>query len=57
MIPGFAVPLWTDASCNWEGARVINTIEVVDQAGALAYTFEDLMRYHGGDSPGVWRTR
>src|SRR2546423_3144478 len=52
MIPGFAVPLWTDASCNWEGARVINTIEVVDQAGALAYTFEDLMRYHGADSPG-----
>jgi hypothetical protein len=31
---------------------VINTIEVVDQAGALAYTFEDLMRYHGSDSPG-----
>lgn len=34
------------------GARVINTIEVVDQAGALAYTFEDLMRYHGANSPG-----
>lgn len=31
---------------------MINTIEVVDQAGALAYTFEDLMRYHGADSPG-----
>jgi hypothetical protein len=31
---------------------VINTVEVVDQAGALAYTFEDLMRYHGADSPG-----
>ena len=31
---------------------MINTIEVVDQAGALAYRFEDLMRYHGADSPG-----
>ena len=31
---------------------MINTVEVVDQAGALAYTFEDLMRYHGADSPG-----
>jgi hypothetical protein len=31
---------------------VINTIEVADQAEALAYTFEDLMRYHGPGSPG-----
>jgi hypothetical protein len=31
---------------------VINTIEVVDQGSALAYTFEDLMRYHGPGSPG-----
>jgi hypothetical protein len=31
---------------------VINTIEVADQGSALAYTFEDLMRYHGPGSPG-----
>ena len=31
---------------------MINTLEVVDQVGALAYTFEDLMRYHGPGSPG-----
>jgi hypothetical protein len=34
------------------GVRVISTIEVVDQGNALAYTFEDLMRYHGPGSPG-----
>ncbi|MGQ0777349.1 MAG: hypothetical protein ACT4NY_23535 [Pseudonocardiales bacterium] len=27
-------------------------IEVVDQGRVLAYTFEDLMNYHGPDSPG-----
>lgn len=31
---------------------MINTIEVADQGSALAYTFEDLMRYHGPGSPG-----
>jgi hypothetical protein len=31
---------------------VISMIEVVDQASPLAYTFEDLMRYHGPGSPG-----
>ena len=31
---------------------MISTIEVVDQGSALAYTFEDLMRYHGPGSPG-----
>jgi hypothetical protein len=31
---------------------VINTIEVTDQGSTLAYTFEDLMRYHGPGSPG-----
>jgi hypothetical protein len=31
---------------------VINTIEVVDQGATLAFTFEDLMRYHGPGSPG-----
>jgi hypothetical protein len=35
-----------------EGVRVISTIEVTDQGSALAYTFEDLMRYHGPGSPG-----
>lgn len=35
-----------------EGVRVISTIEVADQGSALAYTFEDLMRYHGPGSPG-----
>lgn len=29
-----------------------STIEVVDQGRVLAYTFEDLMRYHGPGSPG-----
>ncbi|MGH3921984.1 MAG: hypothetical protein ACRDTT_03780 [Pseudonocardiaceae bacterium] len=29
-----------------------STIEVVDQGRILAYTFEDLMRYHGPGSPG-----
>lgn len=31
---------------------MINTIEVADHGGALTYTFEDLMRYHGPGSPG-----
>jgi hypothetical protein len=31
---------------------VISTIEVADQGIPLAYTFEDLMRYHGSGSPG-----
>jgi len=31
---------------------VISTIEVADQGATLAYTFEDLMRYHGPGSPG-----
>jgi hypothetical protein len=31
---------------------VINTIEVADQGGTLAFTFQDLMRYHGPGSPG-----
>jgi hypothetical protein len=31
---------------------VISTVEVADQGTALAYTFEDLMRYHGPGSPG-----
>ncbi|MGH3770096.1 MAG: hypothetical protein ACRDRW_01625 [Pseudonocardiaceae bacterium] len=31
---------------------MISTIEVADQGVALAYTFEDLMRYHGPGSPG-----
>lgn len=31
---------------------MINSIEVADQGEALAYTFEDLMRYHGPGSPG-----
>lgn len=31
---------------------MINTIEVTDQGATLAYTFEDLMRYHGPGSPG-----
>jgi hypothetical protein len=31
---------------------MINTIEVADQGSVLAYTFEDLMRYHGPGSPG-----
>jgi hypothetical protein len=31
---------------------VISTIEVADQGIPLAYTFEDLMRYHGPGSPG-----
>ncbi|MGH3901880.1 MAG: hypothetical protein ACRDTA_27220 [Pseudonocardiaceae bacterium] len=29
-----------------------HTIEVADQGSTLAYTFEDLMRYHGPGSPG-----
>ena len=29
-----------------------STIKVVDQGSPLAYTFEDLMRYHGPGSPG-----
>ncbi|MGH3888550.1 MAG: hypothetical protein ACRDSZ_18655 [Pseudonocardiaceae bacterium] len=29
-----------------------STIEVADQGSAIAYTFEDLMRYHGPGSPG-----
>ena len=29
-----------------------STIEVVDQGRVLAYTFEDLMHYHGPGSPG-----
>lgn len=29
-----------------------STIKVVDQGHVLAYTFEDLMRYHGPGSPG-----
>lgn len=29
-----------------------NTIEVTDQGATLAFTFEDLMRYHGPGSPG-----
>lgn len=32
--------------------RVISTIRVADRGSALAYTFEDLMRYHGPSSPG-----
>lgn len=31
---------------------MISTIEVADQGATLAYTFEDLMRYHGPGSPG-----
>ncbi|MGH3545975.1 MAG: hypothetical protein ACRDPW_08635 [Mycobacteriales bacterium] len=31
---------------------MISTIEVADQGSTLAYTFEDLMRYHGPGSPG-----
>jgi hypothetical protein len=31
---------------------VTSTIEVADQGIPLAYTFEDLMRYHGPGSPG-----
>jgi hypothetical protein len=31
---------------------VTDTIEVAEQGSALAYTFEDLMRYHGPGSPG-----
>jgi hypothetical protein len=31
---------------------VISTVEVADQGSALAYTFEDLMHYHGPGSPG-----
>jgi hypothetical protein len=31
---------------------VINTIQVLDQGEVLAYTFEDLMHYHGPGSPG-----
>ncbi len=31
---------------------LISTIEVADQGSTLAYTFEDLMRYHGPGSPG-----
>jgi hypothetical protein len=31
---------------------VTSTIEVADQGSSLAYTFEDLMRYHGPGSPG-----
>ncbi|MGH3717367.1 MAG: hypothetical protein ACRDRI_00705 [Pseudonocardiaceae bacterium] len=31
---------------------MISTIAVADQGAALAYTFEDLMRYHGPGSPG-----
>jgi hypothetical protein len=31
---------------------VISTIEVAEQGIPLAYTFEDLMRYHGPGSPG-----
>jgi hypothetical protein len=31
---------------------VISTIDVAEQGIPLAYTFEDLMRYHGPDSPG-----
>lgn len=31
---------------------MINTIEVTDQGSTLAFTFEDLMRYHGRSSPG-----
>jgi hypothetical protein len=34
------------------GVPVTNTIEVAEQGSALAYTFEDLMRYHGPGSPG-----
>lgn len=32
--------------------EVISTIEVAEQGSTLAYTFEDLMRYHGPGSPG-----
>jgi hypothetical protein len=31
---------------------VVSTIEVADGGRVLAYTFEDLMRYHGPGSPG-----
>ena len=31
---------------------MISTIEVADQGSTLAFTFEDLMRYHGPGSPG-----
>lgn len=31
---------------------MISTIEVVDEGSALAFTFEDLMRYSGPGSPG-----
>jgi hypothetical protein len=31
---------------------VLSTIEVEDQGTALAYSFEDVMRYHGPGSPG-----
>ncbi|HET9254404.1 MAG TPA: hypothetical protein VFO16_04270 [Pseudonocardiaceae bacterium] len=30
---------------------MINTIEVADQGGTIAFTFDDLMRYHGPGSP------
>ncbi len=31
---------------------MISTVKVADQESVLAYTFEDLMRYHGPGSPG-----
>jgi hypothetical protein len=32
--------------------RVSDTIEVVDQGRRIAFTFEDVLRYHGPGSPG-----
>jgi hypothetical protein len=32
--------------------RVNDTIEVVDQGRRIAFTFEDILRYHGPGSPG-----
>ncbi|MDX6690209.1 MAG: hypothetical protein QOG15_1666 [Solirubrobacteraceae bacterium] len=31
---------------------VSGTLEVVDAAGSLSFSFDDLMRYHGSNSPG-----
>lgn len=35
-----------------KGVRMMSTIEVADQGSTLAYTFDDIMLYHGPGSPG-----
>jgi hypothetical protein len=52
MIPGSTYRCGPDWISTGEEFRLIDTVEVEDQGEVLAYTFEDLMRYHGPGSPG-----